>query len=301
MLWPPGFLASGPIDEAAGLTASWPLRCGRFRLSLRRPLVMGIVNVTPDSFSERQSRTDPVEAVEWARRLIAEGADLIDIGGESTRPGAPEVPVSLELSRVMPVLADLRDAGVPLSIDTRKPAVMREAIAAGADMINDVNGFCAPGAIEAVAQAPVGLCVMHMQGEPATMQQAPAYANVLGEVAGFFARRIDALRAAGVTRDRILVDPGIGFGKDLQHNLDLLAHLGTLARLAPVLVGVSRKSVIGKLTGRDLADRLPGSLAAMLAAVERGAAIVRVHDVAQTVDALRVWRAISEQEKTDGA
>ncbi len=262
---------------------------------------MGIVNVTPDSFSERQSRTDPAEAIEFARRLIAEGADLIDIGGESTRPGAPEVPVSLELARVIPVLGGLRDAGVPLSIDTRKPAVMREAIAAGADMVNDVNGFCAPGALEAVAQAPVGLCVMHMRGEPATMQQAPAYANVLEEVAAFLMQRVDALEAAGVTRDRILVDPGIGFGKDLQHNLDLLAHLGSLARLAPVLVGVSRKSVIGKLTGRDLPDRLPGSLAAMLAAVSRGAAIVRVHDVAQTCDALRVWRAINAQEKTDGA
>ena len=274
--------------------------CGRFRLALGRPLIMGIVNVTPDSFSDRRDRTDPVEAIEWARRLIDEGADLLDIGGESTRPGAPPVAASLELDRVLPVLSAMRDCGVPVSIDTRKPEVMREALAHGADIINDVGGFTAPGAIEAVAASACGVCIMHMQGDPATMQQAPDYGDVVTEVSGFFADQRTALARAGVKPERMMFDPGIGFGKALEHNLALLRGLRSLGSLGPLLIGVSRKSVIGKLTGREVGDRLAGSLAAMLAAVREGAAVVRVHDVAATRDALTVWGALS-QEALHGA
>jgi dihydropteroate synthase len=284
------------VLAAAGLQWS----CGRFRLELNRPLIMGIVNVTPDSFSDRRDRTDPIQAIEWAQRLVADGADILDIGGESTRPGAPPVSVSLELDRVLPVLSALRDCGVPLSVDTRKPEVMREALAHGADVINDVGGFTAPGAVEAVAASSCGLCIMHMKGEPSTMQQAPDYGDVVSEVAAFLSGQRDALARAGVQRDRMMFDPGIGFGKALPHNLALLRGLTTLRELGPLLVGVSRKSVIGKLTGRDVGDRLAGSLAAMLAAVRDGAAVVRVHDVAATRDALTVWSALS-QEASHGA
>jgi dihydropteroate synthase len=279
------------VLAAAGLQWS----CGRFRLALNRPLIMGIVNVTPDSFSDRRDLTDPVEAIEWAHRLLAEGADILDIGGESTRPGAPPVPASLELDRVLPVLAALRNCGVPLSVDTRKPEVMREALAYGADVINDVGGFTAPGAVEAVAASACGVCIMHMKGEPSTMQHAPDYSDVLSEVAGFLAGQRDALSRAGVQPDRMMFDPGIGFGKALPHNLALLRGLPRLREVGPLLVGVSRKSVIGKLTGRDVGDRLAGSLAAMLAAVRDGAAVVRVHDVAATRDALTVWGALSQE------
>jgi len=266
----------------------------------RPPLVMGIVNVTPDSFSDRRDRTDPVEAIEWARRLIDEGADLLDICGESTRPGAPPVAASLELDRVLPVLSATCDCGVPVSIDTRKPEVMREALAHGADIINDVGGFTAPGAIEAVAASACGVCIMHMQGDPATMQQAPDYGDVVTEVSGFFADQRTALARAGVKPERMMFDPGIGFGKALEHNLALLRGLRSLGNLGPLLIGVSRKSVIGKLTGREVGDRLAGSLAALLAAVREGAAVVRVHDVAATRDALTVWGALS-QESSHGA
>lgn len=270
------------------------LRCGRFELPLDRPLVMGILNVTEDSFSDGGRWLDPSAAVAHARRMLDEGADLIDIGAESTRPGAPPVPATLETARLVPVLRALADCGRPLSVDTRKPEVMRAVIATGlADMINDVAGFSSPEAIDAVAAGACACCVMHMQGDPLTMQKAPAYRNVVGEVADWLAARVAALQHAGVDRSRIVVDPGIGFGKTVGHNLELIARLPELSRDGgAVLVGVSRKSMIGAITGRGVDDRLPGSLAAMLAAVGRGARIVRVHDVAATRDALAVWAAV---------
>jgi dihydropteroate synthase len=278
-----------PADRAS----EWV--CGRFRMSLERPLVMGIVNVTPDSFSERHDRTDPVEAIEWAERLVAEGADLLDIGGESTRPGAPRVDASLELDRILPVVEAMRGRGVPVSVDTRKPEVMRVALAHGADIINDVGGLTAPGAVETVAASGCGVCIMHMQGEPASMQDAPQYHDVVVQVSEFLAERRATLEAAGVSRARMMFDPGIGFGKSLDHNLALLRALPALGRVGPMLVGLSRKSFVGRLTGRDVGERLPGSLAAMLAAVQGGAAVVRVHDVAATRDALKVWHALTAE------
>lgn len=273
------------------------LACGRFSLPLERPLVMGVVNVTPDSFSDG-GRHDTVDAaIAHARQLIAEGTDLIDIGGESTRPGAVPVAPDEEIARVVPVLDALRDCGVPLSVDTRHPSTMRAAIEHGADMINDIASLRAPGAIDAVRNSHCAVCLMHMQGEPATMQQAPAYDEVVSEVGHFLDARVAALRVSGVARERIVVDPGIGFGKTLRHNLLLLGALDELAAGGqPVLVGVSRKSMLGELTGRPAGERLAGSLAAMLAAVARGAAIVRVHDVAESRDALRVWMAIDEAQ-----
>lgn len=274
--------------------------CGRFELALDRPLVMGIVNTTPDSFSDG-GRYDNVEAaLAHARRLVAEGADLLDIGGESTRPGAAPVTVADEWQRIAPVLEAACAWGVPVSVDTRRPEVMRAALDAGADMINDVEGFRAPGAVDAVARSRAGLCVMHMQGEPDAMQQAPVYENVVGTVRDFLVARMTALRAAGVARERIVLDPGFGFGKTLAHNLDLLRGLPALAvEGAPILVGLSRKSMIGQLTGKGVDDRLSGSLAAMLAAVARGARIVRVHDVAATRDALAVWQAAGVAVRED--
>lgn len=274
--------------------------CGRFRLSLARPLVMGIVNVTPDSFSERLDRTDPTEAIAWAERLVAEGADILDIGGESTRPGAPRVDVALELERILPVMEAMRGRGIPISIDTRKPEVMRVALAHGADIINDVGGFTEPGAIDAVAGSDCGLCIMHMQGDPTTMQQAPHYHDVVAQVVDFLGAQRMTLEAAGVSQARMMFDPGIGFGKSLDHNLALLRALPRLQHVGPMLVGLSRKSFIGRLTGRDVGERLAGSLAAMLAAVREGAAVVRVHDVAATRDALKVWHALTV-ETSDGA
>ena len=275
------------------------LVCGRYRLALDRPLVMGVLNVTPDSFSDGGRFLDPAAALDEARRLIADGADLLDIGGESTRPGAPPVPEAVEVERVVPVIEKLASAGVPISADTRKAAVMRAAIAAGASMINDVSALRATGALEAIAGAsiPVAVCLVHMQGEPATMQQAPAYGDVVAEVKSFLAGRARACEAAGIARERIVLDPGFGFGKTVAHNLALLRALPELAALGyPVLAGLSRKSTIGALIGqergRDTDERLAGSLAAALAAVARGAAIVRVHDVRETVDALKVWSAV---------
>ncbi|ODS97486.1 MAG: dihydropteroate synthase [Lautropia sp. SCN 69-89] len=258
---------------------------------------MGVVNVTPDSFSDG-GRHDTVDAaIAHARRLIAEGADLIDIGGESTRPGAAPVAPEEEIARVVPVLDALRDCGVPLSVDTRHPSTMRAAIEHGADMINDIAALREPGAIDVVRDARCAVCLMHMQGEPATMQQAPAYDEVVSEVGHFLDARVAALRVSGVARERIVVDPGIGFGKTLRHNLLLLGALDELAAGGqPVLIGVSRKSMLGDLTGRPAGQRLAGSLAAMLAAVARGAAIVRVHDVAESRDALRVWMAIDDAQ-----
>ncbi len=271
------------------------LRCGRFVLSLERPLVMGVVNVTPDSFSDGGRHATPDAAVRHALRLVEEGADLLDIGGESTRPGAAPVPVDEEIRRIVPVLDALRDCGRPLSVDTRRPAAMRAAIEHGADLVNDIDALRASGALDAVRASDCAVCMMHMQGEPGTMQQEPRYGDVVGEVEQFLAERVAAAIDAGIARERIVIDPGIGFGKTLRHNLLLLEALDELVALGlPVLVGVSRKSMIGTLTGRDVDHRLAGSLSAMLAAVTRGASIVRVHDVAETCDALRVWQAIDE-------
>jgi dihydropteroate synthase len=256
------------------------LQCGRFDFNLdKRPLVMGILNVTPDSFSDGGRHPSLEFAFEHAEQMVLDGVEMIDIGGESTRPGAPSVPVAQELARVMPVLYALRTLEKPLSVDTCKPEVMREAIIAGADMINDINGFRAPGAIEAVANSDCGLCVMHMQGTVQHMQDRPVYTDVVDEVIGFLRERVDALVAGGVDRERICVDPGFGFGR-IRQELGL-----------PVLAGLSRKSMIGAVTGRPVEQRLAGSLCAALAAVAHGAKIVRVHDVAETVDALKVWQA----------
>jgi dihydropteroate synthase len=264
----------------------------------RLPLVMGIVNITPDSFHDGGRFAAADDAIAHADRLIEEGADLLDLGGESTRPGAVPVPAEEELARVLPVLEALRGRGVPVSVDTRQPAVMRAALAAGAAMINDVNALRAPGAVEAVAETDASVCLMHMQGEPRTMQQAPRYADVVGEVTAFLEARIEACVAAGIERSRIVVDPGFGFGKRLEDNLTLARALPVLAKLAPVLVGFSRKSMIGAMTGRAAtADRLAGSVAAALWAARHGAAVLRVHDVAATRDALAVWRQLEGEDR----
>jgi dihydropteroate synthase len=262
-------------------------------LPLDRVRLMGILNVTPDSFSDG-GRFQTLEfAISRAEEMAADGADMIDIGGESSRPGSPAVPLEEELRRVMPALYALRGLGKPLSVDTTKPAVMREAIIAGADMINDINGFRTPGALDAVAASDCGLCVMHMQSTPETMQQNPAYTDVVAEVIAFLRERVDAMLAAGIARKRICLDPGFGFGKTVGHNYALLRAIGRIEQELglPVLAGLSRKSMIGAVTGRPVEQRLAGSLAGALAAVAHGAKIVRVHDVAETVDALKVWQA----------
>ncbi|RIK97009.1 MAG: dihydropteroate synthase [Burkholderiales bacterium] len=272
------------------------LRCGRFLLDLDRPLLMGVVNVTPDSFSDGGRYATHEAAVRHAHRLVEDGADLLDIGGESTRPGAAEVSADEEIRRIVPVLDALRDCGLPLSVDTRRPETMRAALEHGADLVNDIGALRAPGAIDAVRTSGCAVCLMHMQGEPGTMQQQPKYGDVVGEVEDFLAGRLAAAVEQGIARERIVVDPGIGFGKTLRHNLQLLAAVDELAALAPVLVGVSRKSMIGSLTGRDVDHRLAGSLSAMLAAAMRGARILRVHDVAESRDALHVWQAIDDAQ-----
>lgn len=270
------------------------LRCGRFRLELTRPLIMGVVNVTPDSFSDGGRYASRDAAVAHAERLVAEGADLLDIGGESSRPGADPVAVAAELDRVLPVVEAVAALGVPVSVDTVKPEVMRAAIGAGAAMINDINALRAPGAVEALAPAGVGVCLMHMQGEPRTMQQDPRYQDVVAEVMAFLAGRVAVLAAAGVGRDRVVVDPGFGFGKTFEHNLALLGRLPAFRALGvPLLAGMSRKSMLGKITGRETGERLHASVAAAMWAAEHGAAIVRVHDVAATRDALAVLAAAS--------
>ncbi|AMO99762.1 dihydropteroate synthase [Collimonas arenae] len=273
------------------------LQCGRYRLPLNtpesRPLVMGILNITPDSFSDGGRFHSLEFALSHAEQMIADGVDIIDIGGESSRPGSPALSLEDELDRVMPAIYALRDCGKPLSIDTYKPAVMREAIAAGADLINDINGFRAPGALEAVAESDCGLCVMHMQADPQTMQINPEYQDVVMQVIGFLKERVATLEQGGVARNRISIDPGFGFGKTLAHNVALLQSIGAIQDTLdlPLLAGMSRKSMLGELTGKPVERRLAGSLAAALAAVAQGAKIVRVHDVAETVDALKVWQA----------
>lgn len=254
---------------------------------------MGILNVTPDSFSDGGQHASLEFALAHAELLMEQGVDIIDIGGESTRPGSPAVPLEEELRRVLPVVYALRDCGKAISVDTYKPQVMREAIVAGVDMINDVNAFRAEGAIEAVRDSDCALCIMHMRGDPATMQQQPVYTDVVREVTDFLRERIDALTAVGIDRSRLWIDPGFGFGKTVEHNYALIksgrqmvAELGV-----PLLAGVSRKSMIGAVTGKPVEQRMAGSLGGALAAVAQGASIVRVHDVAETVDALKVWQA----------
>jgi len=260
-------------------------------------LVLGIVNVTPDSFSDGGRFLDPARAIEQGLRLREEGADLVDVGGESTRPGAAAVDAAEELRRVIPVVEALARAGIAVSVDTMKPEVMRAAIAAGCAVVNDVNAFRAPGAVEAVAPASVGLIVMHMQGTPAGMQKAPHYDDVVVEVGAFLRARARALEAAGVVAERIVLDPGFGFGKTLEHNVALFRGIAALASMGyPVLAGVSRKGMIGTLTGRAPEERAAGSVAAALLAVQNGARLVRVHDVKETVDALRVWTALKPSE-----
>jgi dihydropteroate synthase len=254
---------------------------------------MGIVNVTPDSFSDGGRYFDPARALDHARKLLAEGADIVDIGGESTRPGADAVSEADERARVLPLVEKLAGEGALVSIDTMKPAVMRAAIAAGAAMVNDVRALQEEGALEVLAQSDAAVCLMHMQGLPRTMQAEPRYVSVVREVRDFLVARASACEAAGIARERIALDPGFGFGKTVEHNLALLRELREIVAAGyPVVAGLSRKSTIGRLTGRDVDDRVAGSIAATLAAVARGAAIVRVHDVRETVDALKVWMAI---------
>jgi len=272
------------------------LVCGRFRLSLApsdRPLVMGIVNLTGDSFSGDGVGSDVAAAIAHAGAQRDGGADLLDLGAESTRPGAAPVPAAVELARLLPVLRAVRDWGLPISVDTHKPEVMRAVIDAGADLINDIAALSAPGAPEAVAASDVAVCLMHMQGEPRTMQAAPHYDDVAAEVTDFLAARVAACEQAGIARDRLLVDPGFGFGKTVAHNYALLRELRRLAEVGvPVLAGLSRKSMLGAVTGRENgAARLPASVVAAVLAVQRGARDVRVHDVAATRDALAVWAA----------
>ena len=252
---------------------------------------MGVVNVTPDSFSDGGRFLDTDAAVAHARRLAGEGADIVDIGGESTRPGAAPVSEADELARVLPVVEKLRDFCV--SVDTRRPLVMRAALAAGASMVNDVRAMAEPYAHEAVAATGCAVCLMHMKGTPATMQREPRYDDVVAEVKAFLAEAVRKARFAGIGQDRIVVDPGFGFGKTVEHNLALLRELKQIAELGvPVLVGLSRKSTIGRITGRPVEERLAGSLAMALLAIERGASIVRVHDVKETKDVIAVWEAV---------
>ncbi|KAF1714433.1 dihydropteroate synthase [Pseudoxanthomonas yeongjuensis] len=272
------------------------LDCAGRLLKLDRPQVMGIVNVTPDSFSDGGAHDDLEAAVAHALKLVEEGADILDIGGESTRPGADEVPLEEELRRVIPVIERLaKETRLPISIDTSKPEVMRAAVAAGAGMINDVYALRREGALDAAASLGVPVVLMHMLGEPRSMQQAPDYDDVVGDVHRFLAERLFAAEMSGIAKKNLIVDPGFGFGKNTQHNLALLAQLERFNELGvPVLAGLSRKRSIGEITSRDAAqDRVAGSVAAHLIAAQRGAMILRVHDVAATVDALKVWNAVA--------
>jgi dihydropteroate synthase len=263
----------------------------RFRIDLSRPRVMGIVNVTPDSFSDGGRFHDAIAGAAHCEQLLKEGADILDIGGESSRPGAAPVSVEDELARVMPVLTEAMKLGCPVSLDTAKTEVMQRALELGVDIINDIQALRAPGAVDCVSAHPsCGVCLMHMQGEPRSMQAAPVYDDVLSTVKAFLSDRTGVLKDAGVGEDRIVLDPGYGFGKTMDHNLELFRRQRELLALGrPLLVGWSRKSTLGALTGRGPAERLIPSVAAALAAVQHGASIVRVHDVAATVDALKVW------------
>lgn len=291
-------MSTFPINPAAAAPI-W--RCGAWNIDLSVPRIMGIVNVTPDSFSDAGHCFDGDLAIRHAQALIEEGAAIIDIGGESTRPNAPQVDAAEERSRVLPVIRALRDAGVPLSIDTSKPEVMQAALDAGACIVNDVYALRQPGALDTVARSDCGVVLMHMQGVPRTMQAAPSYQDVVAEVSDFLGERRSALRDAGVADDRIVVDPGFGFGKTAAHNWRLLAGLGSIDSGAlPLLAGLSRKSMLGHATGRPVEQRLPASVAAAVLALERGVRVLRVHDVAATRDAVAVWCAMHEQQNIKG-
>ena len=287
------------LDELFGGSSVPGLKIGRHELKLDRARMMAVLNITPDSFSDGGRFVGLDAALVQAERLIADGADVLDVGGESTRPGAESVSVDAEIARVVPVIEAIAARfDVPISIDTSKPEVMCAAVAAGAGLVNDVNALRAEGALDAVAELKVSVCLMHMQGEPRTMQDAPHYDDAVGEVKRFLADRVLACRMAGIDPKRVVIDPGFGFGKSLEHNLALLAQLGQFANIeAPLLVGLSRKRMIGAITGRELDQREVGSAAAALLAVERGARIVRVHDVAITRDALAMYEALRPFEK----
>ncbi len=270
------------------------LRCAEFALAVDRPLVMGIVNLTPDSFSGDGLAGDTERAIAHARRQIEAGADLLDIGAESSRPGALPTSLADELDRLLPVLDGLAGCGIPISVDTYKPEVMRVALAHGASMINDIYALRMPGALQVVAGSQCAVCLMHMQGEPLTMQQQPAYRDVVTEVDAFLQSRVTQARAAGIADDRLVLDPGFGFGKTVQHNVELLRRFSELSLSGlPLLAGVSRKSMLGALTARPVGGRLAASIAAALLAAQHGARILRVHDVAETRDALAVWQALA--------
>lgn len=291
--------AAAPAHRSKGPV----LACGDHRLDLSTPKVMGVLNITPDSFSDGGDFFVPEAALRRADQMVAEGADLIDVGGESTRPGARAVGADDERRRVVPVIEALaKRLPVPISVDTSKPDVMQAAAAAGAALINDVRALRAPGALAAAAALELPVCLMHMQGEPRTMQADPSYDDVVAEVRDFLNERIAACLGAGLSRERLLIDPGFGFGKRLAHNLALLARLAELTRLGPpLLVGISRKSMLGALTGRAVADRLPAGVAAAVIAARSGARILRVHDVAATVDALKVVAAVAAAEQDPAA
>ena len=273
------------------------LQCGDIQFDLTRPLVMGIVNVTPDSFSDGGLHGSSDRALSYAEKLIDDGADILDIGGESTRPGAKSVGIQEELDRVLPVIEGLQGVSVPVSIDTCKSEVMQAVISAGARMVNDINALQDASAMHEVVASNVAICLMHKQGNPQTMQIQPEYKNVVSDVGEFLRMRINEAEAAGIKRERIVIDPGFGFGKTLAHNLAFLRELTAMTEMGvPVLAGLSRKSMLGMVTGREVGERMAASVVAALIAVQQGASIVRVHDVRETVDALKVWSAISETE-----
>ena len=278
------------------------LQCGRYRLKISgpsfRPLVMGVLNVTPDSFSDGGRFSSLDAAITQAELMIESGVDIIDIGGESTRPGSPPLSIEEELRRVMPVLYALRDCGKPISVDTRRTEVMYEAMIAGVDMINDITGFRDEDSLSLLRDSDCALCIMHMQGAPQTMQHDPSYDDVVREVSEFLLQRADAAVSEGIDRRRLCIDPGFGFGKTLEHNLELLANVGRIQHQLrlPLLAGLSRKSMIGKLIDKPVEQRMAGSIAAALYAIAQDARIVRVHDVAETVDAISVWQAAKNVE-----
>ena len=274
-------------------------QCGSYRLQFVRPAIMAIINVTPDSFSGDGLGGSADAALRQAEQALRDGATILDVGGESTRPGSASVPLKEELARVIPTVRALATLGVPVSVDTVKPEVMRESIVAGAAIINDINALREPGAVEAVAQSDAGVCLMHMQGQPRTMQQAPMYRDVAAEVVTFLQERVAAVMQAGVAAERISLDPGFGFGKTLEHNLELFRALPQLCNKGfPILVGVSRKTMIGAVTGRAVNERVMASVATAMLAAQKGAAILRVHDVAATRDALAMWAAIDLADAT---
>jgi dihydropteroate synthase len=274
------------------------LVCGKFRFDLDRPLIMGVVNITPDSFSDGGDFIDPAKAIALAERLVAQGADLIDIGGESTRPGAELVPLETERSRVLPVLTELVKMGIPVSVDTNKLALMHEVADQGACMINDITGVANQETARLIATKNIGVCVMHMKGAPKDMQDAPTYDDVVADVQRFLANRVNVLIDAGVSRESIVIDPGFGFGKTIDHNLTLLNNLEKIrVDGLPVLVGLSRKSMLGHITGKtDPKDRLGASISSAVLAAIRGADIIRVHDVNETKDALLIWRELERHK-----